>query len=728
MTTSFLNRANQFNPDVIVSDYAMPVFDGMTALKITRSEYPDIPFIIFTGTINEETAVRCIKAGANDYVLKENISRLPFAIKEAIEKYRVRKEKERMEKQVLDSLHEYQDLINNLNETVWIISPEGKLLDVNDRAEEMLGYTRKELLRKGLSLIYEHFDKGEFKTLVKKLKRSKMHVCQTVHISKNRNKIPVEISSGLIKYKGNQAVLNVARDISERLKAEQKMRLLDRAIGQSPVVITITDARGVIQYVNPAFTKITGYAAEEVIGKTPSVFHNDYYSETFFNEIWENLLSGQEWSGTLKNKRKSGETYWEHVILSPILDKKKKVTHFVSVKEDITEKKEMYEDLVKAKEQAEESDRLKSAFLANMSHEIRTPMNGILGFTDLLNDTDLSGEQIKMYIEIIQRNGQRMLDTVNDIIELSKIETGQIDVRCREFNAHQEIQGLYDFFLPEAENKDIKLIFDNQEHNEPVIINTDENKVISICINLIKNAIKYTKKGFVKFGYDVRKNRFSFYVKDTGIGIPKERQDAIFDRFTQADLSDKNAVQGAGLGLSIAKSYVDMLKGSINVDSQPGAGSVFSFSIPLTAKTGVNRSDEVTTKPEEKISLRNRQLKTLIVDDDPTADLYLSVVMQDCSKEILHAQTGKEAIAFCRKHPDIDLILMDIKIPDTDGYLATKKIRRKNNDVVIIAQTAYVSEETKEKALNAGCDAYVAKPVKRNELMEIINQQLEKKH
>ncbi|MDA3820773.1 MAG: PAS domain S-box protein [Candidatus Delongbacteria bacterium] len=720
---AFLKELNQFNPDVVVSDYAMPVFDGMSALKITRSKFPYIPFIVLTGTINEETAVKCIKAGANDYVLKENITRLPFAIKEAIEKNNVRREKEQMEKRVLDSLYEYQDLINSMNETVWIISPEGKLLDVNDRAEDLLGYKRKELLEKGLSLVYEKGSQPDIKDLLKTLK-NKIHVCQTTHVAKNGNKIPVEISSALIKYKGKQAILNVARNISERIKAEEKMRLLGKAIKQSPVVIEITDAAGKIEYVNPAFTNITGYEPEEVIGKTPGVYHTGFYDAGFYKEMYNDLLSGKDWSGILKNKRKNGEIYREQVILSPIINEQNQVTNFVSVKEDITEKKKMFEDLVKAKERAEESDKLKSAFLANMSHEIRTPMNGILGFTDLLKDEELTGEQVQTYIDIIQRNGQRMLNTVNDIIEISKIETGQVEVRCHEFDVHNEIKGLHDFFLLEAEKKSLQLIFDNEINDKPVMLYTDENKLISICTNLIKNAIKYTEKGHVKFGYDVKEGKFRFYVQDTGIGIPEERQEAIFGWFTQADIPDSKALQGSGLGLSIAKSYVEMLQGAINVESEPGKASTFCFTIPFKTRNNQHGNNTSKITHSNNITLCKQHLKTMIVEDDPTADIFLSAVMRDYSREILHAKSGTEALALSRKHPDIDLVLMDIKIPDIDGYLVTKKIRHDNNDVIIIAQTAYVSPDAKQKALNAGCDDYISKPLRRNKLMEIINKQL----
>ncbi|MFO7789688.1 MAG: PAS domain S-box protein [Bacteroidales bacterium] len=723
---AFKQELDAFYPDVIVSDYMMPYFDGMRALKIARAFSDNIPFIVLTGSMNEETAVACMKAGASDYVLKEKITRLPFAIKEAIEKNKALKEKMQMEKQVLDSLHEYQDLINSMNETVWIIDFDGTLLDVNNRAEVVLKYSKKELLDIGVCGVDKNFSKDEVKDLIKTLRHDKIHVFQTVHKTKEGKDIPVEISSSLIRYRGNQAVLSVARDISDRIKAERKLRLLSRAVEQNPVAIEITDQNGNIEYVNPVFSSITGYKAKEAIGNNPKILNSGYHSKQYFKNLWDTILSGQEWTGVLKNKKKNGELYWEEAVISPIVNEQGNITHFVAVKEDITEKKKMHEDLVAAKEKAEESDRLKSSFLANMSHEIRTPMNGILGFTDLLKDPNLSEEQIKTYVEIIQRSGRRMLNTVNDIIEVSKIETGQIDVNYHNVNVYKEISGLVDFFQPECKNKGLKLILENEAPDKPPVIVTDENKLISIITNLIKNAIKYTDKGHIKIGYDIKDGYLSCYVKDTGIGIPEEKQAFIFDRFTRLEVVDKKALQGSGLGLSITKSYVEILGGNISVKSEPEKGSVFSFFVPLNSKGNMLSKRKSDAKPEI-YKADTTKLKTLIVEDDPVAEMYLSVVMQELSEEILFAGNGKEAIDIYKKHPDVDIILMDVKMPEADGYTATKKIRKINDDVVIIAQTAYVAHEEKEKAIKAGCDAYIPKPIKRNKLLSVIDELMQAK-
>ncbi|MDZ7633132.1 MAG: ATP-binding protein [Bacteroidales bacterium] len=361
----------------------------------------------------------------------------------------------------------------------------------------------------------------------------------------------------------------------------EKATKLSRAVEQSSVSVMITNREGLIEYVNPFFTKLTGYSFEEVKGKNPNILKSGHHSSAFYKEFWDTILSGNDWEGEILNKKKNGEFYWANAIISPIVNSDGLITNFISIKENITERKKMVEDLVSAKEKAEESDRLKSAFLANMSHEIRTPMNSILGFTELLLKPDLSSEKRESFIKIVHQSGQRMLSTVNDIVEISKIEAGMIKVIEKETDINECVEELILFFQPEAEKKGLKLSLEmllppNKKH-----ISTDQNKFNSILTNLIKNAIKFTDTGTIKVGCSQKGMEVEFYVKDTGIGIPKDSQKAIFDRFEQADITDKMALQGSGLGLAIAKSYVEMLGGKIWVESEVGKGSEFKFTLPI---------------------------------------------------------------------------------------------------------------------------------------------------
>mgnify|MGYP002795045322 CR=1 FL=1 len=393
--------------------------------------------------------------------------------------------------------------------------------------------------------------------------------------------------------------------------------------------------------------------------------------------------------------------------------------------QDITFKKKIQRELIIAKEKAEESDRLKSAFLANMSHEIRTPMNGILGFSDLLKTPNLSGEKQQRYIEVIEKSGKRMLNIINDIVDISKIEAGLMNIEIKESNVNDQIEYIYTFFKPEVEAKGMQIFFKNALSTNEATIKTDREKLFAILTNLVKNAIKYSNEGSIEFGYEKKECYLEFFVKDTGIGIPKERQEVIFERFIQADIIDTMARQGAGLGLSITKAYIEMLGGKIWVESEEGIGSTFYFTLPYNAELKEKNStkdNEVTDNTKNRI----KNLKILIAEDDEASEMILSINLSEFSNEIIKARTGREAIEACRNNPNADLVLMDIQMPDLNGYEATRQIRQFNKDIVIIAQTAYGLSGDREKALDAGCNDYISKPINKDHLVALIQKYFKK--
>ena len=432
------------------------------------------------------------------------------------------------------------------------------------------------------------------------------------------------------------------------------------------------------------------------------------------------------------NPTASGQNLPIYVTINGIVSQNNEICFLTMI--DITERKQaeliiqkkteaieaQNEELIIAKEKAEESDRLKSVFLANMSHEIRTPMSGILGFAGLLKKPKLTGDKQQKYISIIEKSGARMLNIINDIIDISKIEAGLVELNITESNINEQIEYIYTFFKPEVETKGMKLSFNNPLPAKEAIIKTDREKVYAILTNLVKNAIKYSKEGTIEIGYKKEGENLTFYVKDTGIGIPKERQEAIFERFIQSDITDAMANQGAGLGLSITRAYIEMLGGKIWVESQEGIGSTFYFTLPYITHPIKETADQPLDTSNKTDPVR--KLKILIAEDDEVSELLLEEELITVGKEILIAKTGVDAVETCKNNPDIDLVLMDIRMPEIGGYEATKQIREFNKEVVIIAQTAYGLSGDREKAIEAGCSDYIAKPINIAKLLVLIQK------
>ena len=375
-------------------------------------------------------------------------------------------------------------------------------------------------------------------------------------------------------------------------------------------------------------------------------------------------------------------------------------------------------ELEKQKIKAEESDKMKSAFLANMSHEIRTPMNGILGFTELLKSADYSSEKQAHFIQIIKQSGNRMLGTINNIIDVSKLESGLEKNQIKEVDIESMVNELYNFFIPEASSKGLKLSLNQNKTVSPQKFYTDEYKINSILTNLIKNALKFTKEGSIEIKFSVTDSFTEFWVCDTGIGIAADKQSAVFDQFVQADVSHSSGFEGSGLGLSISKGYVKLLNGEINLDSELNKGTTFYVRIPNSLSVKLDEVKIPTqTIPEIQIS---KKYKIIIAEDDETSYYFLELALSDVTESVKHAKDGLQAVEMAKKYTDTDIILMDIKMPKLNGFEATKEIRDFNKDVYIIAQTAYAQNGYSNIVNEAGCNAYISKPIDKQKLLDII--------
>jgi hypothetical protein len=611
----------------------------------------------------------------------------------------------------------------------------GNIEYVNPKFSQITGYSSDEAIGKNPRILKSNTKtSNDYKQLWETITSGREWHGEFLNIKKNGESYnesasisPVFDENGRIAH-----FIAIKEDITARKNDEEQIKTLSTALEQSPSMIIITDKTGKIEYINAEFASFTQYSPIEIIGKDPRIFKPKHHTEESFRTMWETLQAGKVWQSEFRNRKKDGTGFWENVTISPITGPNELTSNYIIIKEDISEKKQLIHELIEAKEKAEESDRLKSAFLTNMSHEIRTPMNGILGFAGLLEDPALTGDEQREYISIIEKSGARMLNIINEIVDISRIESGLIEVNIQKSNINEQIEFVYDLLKLDAEEKGIGLSYKNALPTIEALINTDREKLYAILTNLVKNAIKYTDKGSVEFGYSVETVHASslhapslqFYVKDTGIGIPADRQKAIFERFIQADIVDVEARQGAGLGLSIAKAYVEMLGGQIWVESEFGIGSTFCFALPLETKPEEDNNAKYTDSTVIEVIANiseNTDLKILIVEDDEASDRFLTKVISKITTKILHTQTGIEAVEICRNNPDIDLVLMDIRMPGMNGYEATQQIRQFNKELIIIAQTAFGLVSDREKSLEAGCNDYISKPINKNILLALID-------
>ncbi len=515
-------------------------------------------------------------------------------------------------------------------------------------------------------------------------------------------------------------------DVTKRKQAEDELKKLSVAITQSPAVVLITDPEGNIEYVNPAFSMLTGYSIEEVKGKNPSILQSGMMPQDVYKNLWDTILSGDIWLGEMHNRKKNGNHYWTQAVVSPIRDEQGKITNFVAVNEDISEKKILWNDLVKAKEKAEESDRLKSAFLANISHEIRTPMNGILGFSELLKDANLSGEEQQEYLDLIRQSGERMLNLINDLIDISRIDAKEIALHISRIPLNKLIYDLYAFFKPAAEKKGLRLNYSYGLPDSESIMETDAKKLEQVLTNLVHNALKFTDQGGINIGYEKKDGMLEFFVSDSGIGISQEMKESVFDRFRQVNSSLSRIHEGAGLGLSISKGFVELLGGEIWVESMDAGGARFMFTLAYNPCESDKKlhpdADQVI--PESPLS--EPGLTILMAEDDEISCILLKKFLKMDNVTLLSAGNGKEAVKMVGQHPEIDLVFMDVKMPVMNGYDATILIKQMRPELPVVFQTAFASADERNKAGEAGCDGFISKPVKKNELLVLIESLLKK--
>ncbi|MFP4025886.1 MAG: PAS domain-containing protein [Thiohalospira sp.] len=650
----------------------------------------------------------------------------------------IQKEKEEKLK-LIESEEKFKSLATLLPEVVFETDIKGNLTFVNLKAYEIFDYTPDDF-KNGLNALQmiapEDLNKAK-ENIKKVLNKENTKGIEYTAITKNGKKFPILVYSNTIR-RNNEAIglRGIIVDISEHQKILEQLKRSEENFHQ--LADNINDAFWLrsldqkIVYTNPACEKIVGKNFKKVfedIKDYENWIHPDD-KERIIKQRYENLKSPDKIHFyEHRIVRPNGEIRWVWIRTFPVYNPEGELYRRAGIASDITTQKQLLEELTLAKEKAEESDRLKSAFLANMSHEIRTPMNGILGFSELLRDPFISEKEKETYIKIINSNGKQLLNLIDDIIDVAKIEVGQLKIKKNLSPINPILDEIYLLFKQEQVrlNKEkIAFILEKEEGNHHIY--TDIIRLKQIINNLLSNSFKFTEKGFIKFGYQVIKHNgtgfYRFFIADSGIGISQEFESLIFERFAQIKTKLNQTQQGTGLGLSISKGLTELLGGEIWYESS-NEGTTFYFTIPIFKESNVETKNSFETETEVMME-KWTNLKILIVEDDEDNLEFLRRLLQKNGAVVEVALTGEEAIECIQRDANINIVLMDIRLPQMDGFETTQKIKALNPNIPVIAQTAYALYNDQEICLQKGCDDYIAKPLNKDVLFKKINHYIYK--
>lgn len=644
-----------------------------------------------------------------------------------------------------DTLNDFQKAVLDSTEQAIISTDlDGIITQFNKAAENMLGYTASELINKqnpGLfhdgnevvkyaeKLTKELGFKVEpgFRAFVEKAEKEGIDRNEWTYIRKNGERITVDLTVTTIRSVDGaiHGYTGVASDITKAKSDFREITLLKNALDETTIV-SIADEVGTILNVNENFCKITKYSREELIGKNYRILNSGEHPAELWKEMRNVISSGKIWKGEIKNINKDGESYWLDSTTIPVLDENGKPIQYISFRHDITQRKKFESDLIKAKELAEHLAKVRDEFMASMSHEIRTPLNGIIGFTKLLLQSEnLTLNQLTQ-LDAIKTSGDILLVIINDILDLAKIEAGKMNLEKIPINLHDIARQTLNAFSVKIAEKQIKMTFED-DLSVPNLLYGDSVRISQVLINLIGNAIKFTGvNGEIKICLSllsIEENTYNIQllIKDSGIGIPEDRLDSIFEPFVQTAEDTARKYGGTGLGLSIVKKILDLMGGEIKVKSQIGIGSEFIVNIPFLK---VNEYNNENNDSENKDFVKEEKIiKVLLAEDNQINQLLAETIIRKFGYEIDTVENGELAVAKIKDN-SYDVVLMDLMMPIMDGYKATENIRKMEEStkqhIPIIALTADVSPTVIKKCKQAGMDRYISKPFDANELQKII--------
>jgi PAS domain S-box-containing protein len=480
-----------------------------------------------------------------------------------------------------------------------------------------------------------------------------------------------------------------------------------------------------IIYINDQFEKIWGRKKEELI-ENPDRFTEWIHPDDLDNiEPWVSLSSMPNEGPYVERYRivkPGGEVRWLWSRIFPVANKEGKRYRVAGITSDITEQKEFEDALLIAKEKAQESDMLKSTFLANISHEIRTPMNGIIGFAELISREDIDEANRKSYVTIMKKSSEQLIRIIDDIIDFAKLEANQIRIDQENVNLNRLMDQIFGFFsnvLVSQEKGSVTLLVSKSLSDSESVIRSDETRLSQIFSHLLDNACKFTSDGYIEFGYKIKKDKVEFFVKDSGIGITREKHELVFEQFRQGDEGHTRKYGGTGLGLPIAKGMVNLLGGNIWVESEKDKGSTFYFTIPYVTEFRKEKSQAEHPETYNRYDWTDKLI--LVAEDDELNFEYLKILLEPTLAKVIRAKDGSQAVKICSSMK-FSIILMDIRLPVLNGIQATRQLREMGINTPIIAQTAFAMDDDEKKCLDAGCDRYLTKPIRKERLFEVIEE------